>query len=162
MIQVVRPPHEVEGASMAGGSRRRHSPFVGQILEQDVAYKWSQSVSPVYGINLLGIRSGLTYKVRSAEPTVCMGAQDDDIWTFCQGTGSLHGGVMVDGMLVRDLQLKPDSKYAFFLRPLPARAKALNERAAKFRTQLLRVVQTSKALRRCFGLRSPLQLPVQY
>ena len=66
-----------------------------------------------------------------------------------QGTGHLRGGLTIDGLLVRDLQLQPKSRFAYFLRPLPARAGQLTLHATKFRTRMLRVVNTSAAARRC-------------
>ena len=53
---------------------------------------------------------------------------------------------------MRDLQLQPKSRFAFFLRPLPARAGQLTLHATKFRTRMLRVVNTSAAARRCADL----------
>ena len=46
-----------------------------------------------------------------------------------QGTGHLRGGITINGLLVRDLQLPLTSKFAFFLRPLPARASELTQHA---------------------------------
>lgn len=68
---------------------------------------------------------------------------------WVQGTGRLRGGLTINGLLVRDLQLHPASKFAYFLRPLPARAEELTQHATKFRTRMLRVVNTSAARRRC-------------
>lgn len=65
-----------------------------------------------------------------------------------QGTGHLRGASTIEGLLVRDLQLQPKSRFAFFLRPLPARAEELTLHATKFRTQMLRVVRQSPARRR--------------
>ena len=41
---------------------------------------------------------------------------------MAQGTGEVTAGVLLDGLLVRDLQLPLGHKYAFLLRPLPTRA----------------------------------------
>lgn len=66
-----------------------------------------------------------------------------------QGTGHLKGACTVDGLLVRDLQMQPKSRFAFFLRPLPARADELMLHATRYRTQMLRVVRLTPARRRC-------------
>lgn len=65
-----------------------------------------------------------------------------------QGTGHLRGGLSVEGLLVRDLQLPPTSRFAYFMRPLPARAEELTRHATRFRTRMLRVVNVSIARRR--------------
>lgn len=67
-----------------------------------------------------------------------------------QGVGQLHAGLTMDGVLVRDLQLRPASKFAYLLRPLPARAEQLNDYATRYRRRILRVVAISKAHKRCF------------
>lgn len=54
----------------------------------------------------------------------------------------------MDGLLTRDLQLRPEAKFAFFLRPLPARAKQLSAQANLFRRRLLKVDTVPKARRR--------------
>ena len=47
-------------------SRRPHRQLWGrQIAETDLAYQWSQHLSPVYGINLVGIRGTVSYLVRT-------------------------------------------------------------------------------------------------
>lgn len=66
-----------------------------------------------------------------------------------QGMGRLGAGLTMDGVLVRDLQLRPSSKFAFLLRPLPARAAQLDSYATTFRRRILRVVPFSKARKRC-------------
>lgn len=58
----------------------------------------------------------------------------------------------MDGVLVRDLQLRPTSKFAFLLRPLPARAAQLDSYATYFRRRILRVIGTSKAKKRCAAM----------
>lgn len=54
-------------------------------------------------------------------------------------------GAAVDGILVRDLQIKPDSRLAHFLRPLPARTAKLAAYVTKFRRRLLRLTTYSPA-----------------
>lgn len=71
-----------------------------------------------------------------------------ELWLPLQGTGHLRGASVIEGLLVRDLQLQPKSRFAFFLRPLPARAEELTLHATRFRTQMLRVVRLSPARRR--------------
>lgn len=56
-----------------------------------------------------------------------------------QGAGAIKGGAVIDGILARDLQMKPDSSFAHFLKPLPAKAKRLASYVAKFRRRLLRL-----------------------
>ena len=65
-----------------------------------------------------------------------------------QGTGEAKVGAKMDGLLTRDLQLRPEAKFAFFLRPLPARAKHLSGQATLFRRRLLKVDTVPKARRR--------------
>ena len=65
-----------------------------------------------------------------------------------QGIGQLHAGLTMDGVLARDLQLRPTSKFAYLLRPLPARAEQLNEYATRYRRRILRVVSVTKAHKR--------------
>lgn len=65
-----------------------------------------------------------------------------------QGTGEAKVGAKMDGLLTRDLQLRPEAKFAFFLRPLPARAKQLSGQATLFRRRLLKVDTVPKARRR--------------
>lgn len=65
-----------------------------------------------------------------------------------QGSGSLKASLTMDGVLVRDLQLRPTSKFAYLLRPLPARAAQLDAYAMLFRRRILRVISTSKARKR--------------
>lgn len=62
-----------------------------------------------------------------------------------QGVGALRAGLVVDGILVRDLQMKPDSRVAHFLRPLPARAAKLATYVTKFRRRLLRLTSYTVA-----------------
>jgi hypothetical protein len=71
-----------------------------------------------------------------------------------QGSGNLDACLTMDGLLVRDLQLRSTSKFAYLLRPLPARAAQLDAFATQFRRRILRVIATSKALKRCDALRS--------
>ena len=66
-----------------------------------------------------------------------------------QGNKQLHAGLTLDGVLARDLQLRPSSKFAYLLRPLPARAEQLNDYATRFRRRILRVVALSRARKRC-------------
>ena len=73
-----------------------------------------------------------------------------------QGNRQLHAGLTLDGLLARDLQLRPSSKFAYLLRPLPARAEKLNEYATRFRRRILRVVNLSRARKRCVLLALPL------
>ena len=54
----------------------------------------------------------------------------------------------MDGILARDLQLRPSSKFAYLLRPLPTRAAQLDAYAQLFRRRILRVVSLSKAAKR--------------
>ena len=68
-----------------------------------------------------------------------------------QGTGEAKLGAKMDGLLTRDLQIRPEAKFAFFIRPLPARAKQLSAQANLFRRRLLKVDTVSKARRR-YGL----------
>lgn len=65
-----------------------------------------------------------------------------------QGNGGLQAGVTMDGILARDLQLRPSSKFAYLLRPLPTRAAQLDAYAQLFRRRILRVVSLSKAAKR--------------
>ena len=60
-------------------------------------------------------------------------------------------GAKMDGLLTRDLQLRPEAKFAFFIRPLPARAKQLSAQANLFRRRLLKVDAVTKARRRYAG-----------
>ena len=55
-------------------------------------------------------------------------------------------------MLVRDLQLKPDSRFAHFLRPLPARTQKLVTYVTKFRRRLLRLTNYSIPHKLCVQL----------
>lgn len=66
-----------------------------------------------------------------------------------QGTGEITAGVRLDGILVRDVQLPLGHKYAFLLRPLPARAKRLTAYAARQRRYTLRYVMPTRAQQRC-------------
>lgn len=54
----------------------------------------------------------------------------------------------MDGLLARDLQLRPSSKFAYLLRPLPTRAAQLDTYAQLYRRRILRVVSVSKAAKR--------------
>ena len=65
-----------------------------------------------------------------------------------QGTGEAKLGAKMDGLLTRDLQIRPEAQFAFFIRPLPARAKQLSAQANMFRRRLLKVDTVSKARRR--------------
>ena len=65
-----------------------------------------------------------------------------------QGNGGLKAGVTMDGILARDLQLRPTSKFAYLLRPLPTRAAQLDAYAQFYRRRILRVVSVSKAAKR--------------
>ena len=66
-----------------------------------------------------------------------------------QGNGGLKAGLTMDGILARDLQLRPSSKFAYLLRPLPTRAAQLDSYAQYYRRRILRVVSVSKAAKRC-------------
>ena len=57
-------------------------------------------------------------------------------------------GLVLDGLLVRDLQVAPGSTHSHFLQPLPARARQLTGYATKFRRRLLRLLDYSEAHRR--------------
>ena len=65
-----------------------------------------------------------------------------------QGTGEAKLGAKMDGLLTRDLQIRPEAKFAFFIRPLPSRAKQLSAQANLFRRRLLKVDAVTKARRR--------------
>ena len=65
-----------------------------------------------------------------------------------QGTGGLKAGMTMDGILARDLQLRPSSKFAYLLRPLPTRAAQLDSYAQHYRRRILRVVSVSKSAKR--------------
>ena len=54
----------------------------------------------------------------------------------------------MDGILARDLQLRPSSKFAYLLRPLPTRAAQLDAYAQYYRRRILRVVSVSKSAKR--------------
>ncbi len=54
----------------------------------------------------------------------------------------------MDGILARDLQLRPSSKFAYLLRPLPTRAAQLDSYAQYYRRRILRVVSVSKSAKR--------------
>ena len=60
---------------------------------------------------------------------------------------------------MRDLQLRPSSKFAYLLRPLPARAEQLNDYATDFRRRILRVVNLSRARKRYGPLARLLVVP---
>ncbi len=72
----------------------------------------------------------------------------DNARLLLQGTGACHGKLLVDGLLVRDLQVGPEARFAYLIRPLPARAKQLSERATFFRRRLLRVDPVRHSRRR--------------
>lgn len=65
-----------------------------------------------------------------------------------QGNGGLQAGMTMDGILARDLQLRPSSKFAYLLRPLPTRAAQLDSYAQYYRRRILRVVSVSKSAKR--------------
>ncbi|BDA48870.1 hypothetical protein COCOBI_12-5530 [Coccomyxa sp. Obi] len=113
-------------AGTDGGTRFRRWEWGRQIGEGQAAHAWSRFLTPLYGIQVIGLLASMTYS----------------------GTGRLRAGLTMDGVLVRDLQLRPTSKFAFLLRPLPARAAQLASYATSFRRRILRVVGTSKAKKR--------------
>ena len=65
-----------------------------------------------------------------------------------QGVGQQTMGLVLDGLLVRDLQVAPGSTHSHFLQPLPARSRKLTGYATKFRRRLLRLLDYSEAHRR--------------
>ena len=85
--------------------------------------------------SLLGLTSYVT----------CRQCRDCSQCVVAQGVGGLRASLVVDGILVRDLQMKPDSPHSHFLRPLPARACLLATYVAKFRRRLLRLTSYSLA-----------------
>ena len=44
------------------------SKWKNQLDESDPAYMWAQCMAPTYGINILGTRSGLSFRVGSPHP----------------------------------------------------------------------------------------------
>lgn len=68
-----------------------------------------------------------------------------------QGTGEISAGLLVDGLMMRDLTSPPTAKHAFILRPLPTRANRLTQFAAAQRSILLRYVAVRPAVQRCAG-----------
>ncbi len=68
-----------------------------------------------------------------------------------QGTGEISAGLLVDGLMMRDLSSPPTAKHAFILRPLPTRANRLTQFAAAQRAILLRYVAVRPAVQRCGG-----------
>lgn len=72
----------------------------------------------------------------------------DGLLISLQGTGEAKLGAKMDGLLTRDLQIRPEAKFAFFIRPLPSRAKQLSAQANLFRRRLLKVDAVTKARRR--------------
>ena len=63
-------------------------------------------------------------------------------------------GCVLDGLLVRDLQVAPDSRHAHFLQPLPAKCGMLSRYSTRFRRRLLRLGEIPKAQKRCVLLSS--------
>ena len=62
-----------------------------------------------------------------------------------QSNGCLSAGASVDGLIVRDLQLPEAARHAYVLRPLPARARRLNNWQAGLRRMLLGIQPMSHA-----------------
>lgn len=60
----------------------------------------------------------------------------------------MTAGVLLDGLLTRDLQVPLGHKYAFLLRPLPARAHRLTAYAARQRRCTLRLTMPNLARQR--------------
>lgn len=56
----------------------------------------------------------------------------------------LAGGVM-DGVIVRDLQLPEHARHAYVLRPLPARAQRMQAEVQRLRRRLLGIAPISRA-----------------
>lgn len=54
----------------------------------------------------------------------------------------------MEGLLMRDLQLRPHAKAAYFARPLPARAAQLAARSTHIRRLVLRVTEMPPAVKR--------------
>ena len=88
------------------------------------------------------------HQVNSTEERFLTPIATYDGCLLLQGTGACHGKLLVDGLLVRDLQLGPEARFAYLIRPLPARAKQLSERATFFRRRLLRVDPVRHSRRR--------------
>ena len=65
-----------------------------------------------------------------------------------QGVGQSTMGLVLDGLLVRDLQVAPRSSHSHFLQPLPVRCAKLTGYATKFRRRLLRLIEYTEAHRR--------------
>lgn len=61
-----------------------------------------------------------------------------------QANGAMSAGAMVDGIIVRDLQLPEQARHAYVLRPLPARARRLNTWLNLVRRRLLGIVPVSR------------------
>ncbi|KAL0018632.1 hypothetical protein WJX77_009530 [Trebouxia sp. C0004] len=122
----------IGASSQYSHMRRSHAPrrlpWSPQIAETDMAFAWSKCLAPVYAFNLIGIRAACKYK----------------------GTGEAKLGAKMDGLLTRDLQIRPEAKFAFFIRPLPSRAKQLSAQANFFRRRLLKVDAVTKARRRWY------------
>lgn len=93
------------------------------IKRSDPAYLWAQWLAPVYSASAVRIRVAL----------------------HAEASGDLDGGAIIDGVLVRDLQLPDAAKHAYMLRPLPARANRLSKWLNGARREVLGLQKVSDA-----------------
>ena len=66
-----------------------------------------------------------------------------------QGIGEQTMGAVLDGLLVRDLQVAPVSQHAHFLQPLPSKTAQLAAYSTRFRRRLLRLNEIPSFQKRC-------------
>ena len=66
MPQVARSRSELETAISRSRLPSAKNQWKYQISEEDPAFLWAQCLAPTYGINILGVRSGLSFRVRFA------------------------------------------------------------------------------------------------
>lgn len=67
-----------------------------------------------------------------------------------QGTGEISAGLLIDGLMARDLSCPSTAKHAFILRPLPTRAERLQQFASTQRAEMLRYTALRPAAQRYF------------
>ena len=78
-----------------------------------------------------------------------LGRESGMSWMHTQGVGEQAVGCVLDGLLVRDLQVAPTSRHAHFLQPLPAKCAQLTAYSTRFRRRLLRLGDIPRGQKRC-------------
>ena len=72
LLQVARSAAELEAAIQRPRTPQPKSQWTHQIPELDPAFLWAMCLAPTYGVNILGSRAALSFRVGFLAHTSCL------------------------------------------------------------------------------------------